>query len=49
MRGWWLGAMLAAAAVGWGQTEYTIDEVGSSECTGVLTDTGGAGDDYGGD
>ena len=41
-------SLLAWALAGWGQTEYTIDEVGSSECTGVLTDTGGAGDDYGG-
>lgn len=48
MKGWALAILLLAALVGKGQTEFTIDEVGSSECTGVLTDTGGAGDDYGG-
>ena len=37
----WLGAQA--------QEEYTVADGSSTECTGMLTDTGGAGDDYSGE
>lgn len=30
------------------QEEYTMEDISSTECSGILTDTGGSGDDYGG-
>ena len=46
----WIWAVLM---LGWlgahAQEEYTVADGSSTECTGMLTDTGGAGDDYSGE